>query len=237
MIQNKPRESIWTITTDRYVGFIDIMGFKDMVMRSSHDDIYRMMKIINKAKTLNENLHSTEDHELIRSTTYSDSIILYTKDNTDESLGALIEVISGVTNDLFIEGIPHKGSIAYGKMTLDTERSIFFGQPLIDAYLLQEELYFYGIIVHGSAEEKLEKRLIQYPFITKYICPLKKGKSIHFTVYPMHVDSKSAKSGDYYRHHQNIFNSLEKMKFKTSGYLRQYIDNTNNYFNYVLNEN
>ena len=56
MTQNKPKKSIWTITTDRFVGFIDIMGFKDMVMRSSHDDIYRMMKVINKAKTLNENL-------------------------------------------------------------------------------------------------------------------------------------------------------------------------------------
>lgn len=237
MTQNKPTGSIWTITTDRYVGFIDIMGFKDMVMRSNHDEIYRMMKVIDKAKTLNENLSATEDHELIRSTTFSDSIMLYTKDNTDESLGALIEVISGLTNDLFIEGIPHKGSIAFGKMTLDTERSIFFGQPLIDAYLLQEELYFYGIIVHGSAEEKLEKRVIQYPFVSKYNCPLKKGKSIHFTIYPMHVDSRSAESDDYSRHHQNIIHSLEKMKFKTSGYLRQYIDNTDSFFKYILNKN
>ena len=237
MTQNKSRKSAWAITTNRYVGFIDVMGFKDMVMRSSHDDIYKMMKVINKAKTLNENLSSTKDHELIRSTTYSDSIMLYTKDNSDESLGALIEVISGLTNDLFIEGIPHKGSVAYGKMTLDTERSIFFGQPLIDAYLLSEELFFYGIIIHGSAEEKFEKRLIQYPFIAKYLCPLKRGKSNHFTIYPMHIDSSSAESTEFSMHHQNIFKSLEKMKYKTSGYLRQYIDNTDSYFRYVSNKN
>lgn len=37
----------WQITTNRFVGFIDIMGFKDMVARSSHEDIYDMMKKIN----------------------------------------------------------------------------------------------------------------------------------------------------------------------------------------------
>ena len=41
----------WEITTDRYVAFIDIMGFKDMVARSTHDEIYQMMKEIDKAKT------------------------------------------------------------------------------------------------------------------------------------------------------------------------------------------
>jgi hypothetical protein len=34
-------------------------------------------------------------------------------------------------------------------MTLDYEKSIFFGQPLVDAFLLQDELKFYGIVVHG----------------------------------------------------------------------------------------
>ena len=68
-----------------------------------------MMKIIDKAKTLNENFVSSKDNQLIRSTTYSDSIMLYSKDNTDESFTALIQAISGLTNDLFIEGIPYYG--------------------------------------------------------------------------------------------------------------------------------
>lgn len=56
--------------------------------------------------------------------------------------------------DLFISKIPFRGSIAYGEMTVDLENSIFFGQPLIDAYLLGEQLQSYGIACHASAEKK-----------------------------------------------------------------------------------
>ncbi|MDR0436880.1 MAG: hypothetical protein LBH22_01110, partial [Bacteroidales bacterium] len=134
-----------------------------------------------------------------------------------------------------VKGIPHKGALAFGKMTLDTERSIFFGQPLIDAYLLQEELHYYGIIIHGSVEEKIGVDLEDTAFIESYDCSLKKCRSLHYTICPMFV-FVSANSPEYdeaIQIHNQIFTSLEKMKHKTSGHLRRYIDNTNLYFEYV----
>lgn len=222
----------WPITTDRFVAFIDIMGFKDMVAKMSHTDIYKIMQTIDKAKTLNEDIGiSKEDPKLVKSTTYSDSIMLYSRDKTASAFDSLITAVSGLTNDLFIEGIPHKGAIAFGKMTLDSERSIFFGQPLIDAYLLQEELHFYGVIIHGTVEEVISDQFDSAAFIKKYDCFLKNGKSSHFTVYPMHVDGESAKV--YPEDHQKIINSLNRMKYKTSGHLRRYIDNTDAYFKFI----
>lgn len=226
----------WPITTERFVAFIDIMGFKDMVAKMSHADIYRIMQTIDMAKTLNEGVYTgKENPKLVKSTAYSDSIMLYSKDKTINAFISLITAVSGLANDLFIEGIPHKGAIAFGKMTLDTERSIFFGQPLIDAYLLQEELHFYGVIIHGTVEEVISDQFNAAGFIKKYDCQLKNGKSSHFTVYPMHADGDSAK--DYPEYHQKIVDSLNRMKYKTSGHLRRYIDNTGAYFKFLIDQN
>jgi len=153
----------WPITANRYVGFIDIMGFKDLVARSTHDEIYILMLKIEDAKNLNETVKWGNIQErLVKSTMYSDSIILYSKDDSEDSVRAICHTLSALTNDLIVEGIPHKGALAFGEMTLDQERSIFFGQPLIDGFLLQEELAMYGIIIHSSAQKQIEIQKPKY---------------------------------------------------------------------------
>ena len=42
-IGSTENETPWEVTTERYVAFIDIMGFKNMVERSTHEQIYKMM--------------------------------------------------------------------------------------------------------------------------------------------------------------------------------------------------
>ncbi|ASS48751.1 MAG: hypothetical protein A3D31_06605 [Candidatus Fluviicola riflensis] len=225
----------WPITTERFVAFIDIMGFKDMVMKMPHSAIYKMMLAIDSSKTISEEIAiDKKNNQLVKSTTYSDSIMLYSKNKTVGCFEALIAAVSGLTYDLFIEGIPHKGAMAYGKMTLDSERSIFFGQPLIDAYLLQEELHFYGVIIHGTVEQVMHRQLNQQEFIKRYDCHLKNGKSNHYTVHPMYISASSA--AHFPDEHEKAINSLVQMKHKTSGHLRRYIDNTDSYFKYIFKE-
>lgn len=38
----------WEPTCNRFVAFLDIMGFKDMVSRKKHADIYNMLNSISK---------------------------------------------------------------------------------------------------------------------------------------------------------------------------------------------
>jgi len=38
----------WNLTDKRFVCFLDIMGFKDLVMRNSHDEIYKMLNELSK---------------------------------------------------------------------------------------------------------------------------------------------------------------------------------------------
>ena len=220
----------WEITTNRFVGFIDIMGFKDMVARSSHEEIYVMMKKINDFQKFSTSIKwniNEENPQLVKTTTYSDSIMVYSLDGSNESLNSFICTISALIHDLFAEGIPFKGSIAYGMMTIDMERSIFFGQPLIDSYLLQEEMKFYGIIVHGTAQRIIENST-GIPFYIPYLCPLKNGNSVHLTIAPIYWTVKG-----YEDRNRKLTNSLRKMRYKTSGSIRKYIDLTEEYLEII----
>lgn len=216
----------WAITTNRFVAFIDIMGFKNMVATLPNEVIYSMMKKVKYKRDLAANIKwSTNGLKLVRTTTYSDSIMVYSKDESLESFEYLIKTVAMLTHELFIEGIPHKGSVAHGLMTLDIENSIFFGQPLIDAYLLQEELNFYGIILHATCESQIEnkfKKLI--PFVNNYMCPFKTGNSNHLTVCPIFTYGEKYKA-----HREKMFEAIKKFRHLTSGGLRKYIDNTEVY--------
>ena len=57
--------------------------------------------------------------------------------------------------NLFIRnGYAINGVIAFGDVTHDEEKNICFGMPITDAHILQEDLFFYGIVLHKSANEK-----------------------------------------------------------------------------------
>jgi hypothetical protein len=211
------------------VGFIDIMGFKDMVARNEHEDVYTMMKNLRSVLNFAEDVFGispAEDSEdkFVTMTTYSDSIMVYSKDDSRESFDLFITAIACLHEDLFLENIPHKGAVAFGKMTLDIDNSIFFGQPLIDAYLLQEELNFYSIVCHASAEKEiLNHGDISGTYLFEYLCYFKTGRSNHFTIYPMSLGIKKP----------GLEDKVKKLKMITSGSLRKYIDNTLDYLSSV----
>ncbi len=223
----------WEVTAKRFVAYIDIMGFKDMVAKESPYEIHKMLKEVIE---LTKNAQKAQLFETVqvRFNSYSDSIMIYSKDDSFESLFSIIFNISTITNSLLVQGVPHKGALAFGNMTLDFKNSIFFGQPLIDAYLLQNELLFYGILVHATAEERIEldyngeKSYAIKKSIKEYDCPLKKGNSFHLTIFPMYalLNDPKFQAGTV-----RILESMKKFRFKTSGHLRKYIDNTNKYLN------
>jgi len=220
----------WKPSMQRLVGFIDIMGFKDIVARQNHIDIYRMMEKIYESQKRNVKAEWVKKRDLVKVTMYSDSIMIYSKDATKDSILSFICTISGIIFDLFMEQIPHKGAVAFGQMTIDQKKSIFFGQPLIDAFLLQEELGFYGVVIHGSAQ-KIIDTVDNVAFIHEYSCPFKKGKSKHHVIYPIFI-------GDEYSEiEKDMMDSIRKMRYETSGFIRKYIDNTEEYLNEIINLN
>jgi len=229
----------WAITTERYVAFIDIMGFKNMVATRDHGSMYEMMKDVKHSSLANTSIGTRRAPDkmdfLVRSTTYSDSIMIYSRDAFDNSLMAICMATSTLTSDMFLKKIPFRGAIAFGVMTLDHENSIFFGQPLINAYELQQELNFYGIAVHHSAEKKFPAMGVDIRYSSlDYNCPLKNGTVNHKTIYPnaMSYMVKVENAAE----HRGAINGLAAMRMEVSGIVRKYVDNTEKYFDQVLVE-
>ena len=74
---------------------------------------------------------------IIKTVLFSDSIFIFSKDNTKESLVLMISVIQTLIEKTLSRRIPFyfKGALAHGKISVDEENQIYFGQALIDAYL------------------------------------------------------------------------------------------------------
>lgn len=229
-----PKE--WTVTCNRFVGMIDIMGFKDLVSRNSHEKVYKMMLKVSEAMTNTQFWYGTDfdknDNPLekVIFMTYSDSIIVYSQNNSAECADMFIGCMSGLSEELFKNGVPHKGSVAFGKMTVDFDNAIFFGQPLIDAYLIQDELQFYGTVAHSTAE--FNKNFKNDDNVIEYNCPFKTGTANHLTITP---GSFITKDPIDIKEIEKLTKSIQKLKINTSGGLRNYIDNTLKYIEYSKN--
>jgi hypothetical protein len=143
-------------TDNRVIAFIDIMGFKNLVQTNSHAQILKKMEqlsiFVNNIDKKEFKAYGTKSQ--LRTIIFSDSIVLISENNTISAAINIIYHASLLINHCFDIGLPVKGCISYGKFTADFENSLFFGQPLIDAYLLQEELQVYSILIHHSFEAK-----------------------------------------------------------------------------------
>lgn len=225
----------WIVTDNRFVVFLDIMGFKDMVMRNTHETIYNKMndlsEVYNLMPSLIEGIDSINDSN-IHLTTFSDSIVLFSKNNSHKNLAQILSATKIILQYSLLKSIPLKGSIAYGLTSVNKSKNIYFGQSIIDAYLLQEELQYYGVALHNTVESflTLYKNKITSTPVFEAKTFFKTGQIIHFNVewfefLNMYFQEKKTLSDE------EVFKeTMKNLRKLTSGYPRKYIDNTEDMF-------
>lgn len=156
----------WEPRCDRFVAFMDIMGFKERVFRDSHENVSKVMEEIRKQtrKIKKEAKNKLEGRPrgwdtfgktAIIPVIFSDSIILFSSDKSKSAFEYLVFQTKRVMYHALKNNIPIKGAIAYGEQTAAFKKSLYFGKPLIDAFELQKELFFYGVILHHTVQEYL----------------------------------------------------------------------------------
>lgn len=203
-------------TAERFVAFLDIMGFKDRVVRTEHDELLGQLSEFNKEITGQISRYNESEIQLAQ---FSDSIVLFSNDVTSKSLKNLAEVSRGIMQIAIKSQIPIKGAIAQGKVTCDISKQLFFGQALIDAYLLEESIHYYGILVHHTAEKSVIE-LADDSIFKDVKAPLKSGCISHYEL-SWYV------GGDVYENEiDNVKDCLRKIRQTVSDAPRKYIDNT-----------
>lgn len=147
----------------RLVLFLDILGFSNLVGKSSSDqqillEIIKCLKVIERE--LQKEKEFQENHEYIQQlvrnkpyinpgkidyTQFSDSIIISTPYISPHSLHNLITSVSLLQARFLQEGILFRGGIAYGDMY--HKENLCFGPAFIKAYTLESKIAIYPRVI------------------------------------------------------------------------------------------
>lgn len=115
---------------DRYVAFLDILGFSDLTKKAHKDLNWRsfLRKLIIE---LRDTFPAAVAHSNFRFVNFSDSIVMSARMNRD-GLGVIIRSATIVMSNMLSRGILLRGGIAGGNLHHDDQ--LMFGPALLDAY-------------------------------------------------------------------------------------------------------
>jgi len=152
----------WEKTCNRYIAYIDLFGFKDIIQNDTHNEILKKLEMLKKAtENVDNELYENQKQLLkiesnqTKSVVFSDSIILFSRESTIEDFFKIISDSYSIRKMAIKNNIAIRVAISYGKITCDFEKSLFLGQPINDAFLLLEDLFYLSIILDYNAEKKV----------------------------------------------------------------------------------
>lgn len=215
------------IKAKRFVFFADILGFKELVNSENHLNVVRKLEQIVDAiefvsgdeshSTVRLNLPEIKDNQT-RAVSFSDSIIVFSEGDNYIDATKIISDAHAIMHKALDAKIPIKGSISFGEITVDFDKSLFFGKPIIDSYLLHDELNLMSVIIDHNAEKRFEQdktKIENYSrLVVDYEVPMKFGKVKHKLLRPSSytIEERISGFGDFY--------------YSVSGKPRIYHDNT-----------
>jgi len=141
---------------ERYIAFIDILGFSSLVERSEADvnlleRLTSVLEDVRMYKKLEEHMDAFDSNHplhffqnMFKMTTFSDSILISTKINTI-GLGEIIFISAIICNRLLHQGVFTRGAISKGKLI--HTNTIVLGPGLIRVYNLQKDAAIYPRIL------------------------------------------------------------------------------------------
>ncbi len=243
------KKTKWIPTDKRFVAFLDLLGFKDKVMRSTHEEIYEEL---HKISTVSRNLEESTKNDSIQKTfndadiyivSFSDSIVLFSKNDNIDNFKFFSIALLGLFSNAIKNKIAIKGAVAHGLVSLNKSEQIYFGQPIIDAFLLEEDVNFLGVLCHNSIDNYL-KSIVDSEFINSTYkfaeAPLKYGNINHYFLdyyqYLLDPDQKQ-KSNNTSKNIENIISVFKEFYITVSGNPRRYLDNTIKFVETINKEN
>ncbi|WP_454826257.1 hypothetical protein [Paraburkholderia xenovorans] len=126
--------------SDRVVAFIDILGFRELILQDRESDVFAALKLAKESET--GKFHNAPE---MRLTAFSDSIIA--SDEVGDGIGftRLLHFTTYLTWQLLEKGVLIRGGISRGR--LHHENGIVFGHAMIEAYELESKQAIYPRIL------------------------------------------------------------------------------------------
>ncbi len=208
---------------DRLVFIADIMGFKELVRNDSNGELAAKLRqfMTDLYKRLSP-FKSGMSH--IRVAVFSDSIALATDSTSKDNWRRMARAVTILMLTAKSFDMPMKGCISKGRFIFDqdTDRPLFFGPAGIDAHLQQEEMFFFGVSVHKSAENDIPTLNDEIKKFFRFVkLPFKTGHSRHY-VFDWHlVRTERDPLGE-----DEYIKWLERYEMDNNARVRSYVINT-----------
>ena len=173
------------------MAFLDIMGFGDLMEHNDHEIVLEIYEtLLEKVFPELPELIGPQIQKTVNSSIIQDSIILWIDIPSDSfishaSLQLLIGTVQLLLRNGFSSGLPIRGAIAQGRVSVLDKRAPFYsvrtilGIPLLKAYRKEREQNWMGCACDELVIDNLRKDQLQGlesgRYITKYRIPLKRG--------------------------------------------------------------
>lgn len=130
----------WRNQVEKFVAFLDILGFKKMVHQRVLKEMAEIMDTFKDAIGVANNIpipgapSPVFTEPLVNFVTFSDSVVLYTDGVESHDFFRIVHVVKSLISCSLMYKTPLRGSISHGEFYADKQNNIFFGKALIDAY-------------------------------------------------------------------------------------------------------
>ena len=218
-----------------FVAFFDILGFKNMVEKNSHEELmeayeFGLYESLDTAEKMTNLVMGmiTPPNELeslkIQIYVISDSIIFIQNTLTQRGLLYIISYCRMLIGSAMADGIPIRGGLSFGPVSIENKRgTTIVGLGLTKAYNLESKQQWAGGIVDKECFEIVPKEnedLVNHlinnkknPIITKYNVPQKDGSvkeelAMDWTIYEL-IKSEEDIRASFSKHNKEINEDVE----------------------------
>lgn len=137
-----------------FLGIIDILGFSDFV-NTNENAVKLITEIISNSFFTNESLLEKISYKML-----SDTLIVYTNENTQYALINLIFALENFRIKCLEKGFLSRGAVVQGKFYLDEVYDIMVSPAFIEAYRLEENIACYPrILITNKVYDFLMKNM------------------------------------------------------------------------------
>lgn len=203
------------VENEKFVLFLDILGFKDLIEKNSAEEVKKIyeQQVI---KTIGPSIHAASHiygfpmsinhvvdgntlkdsvQDIFQIHIMSDSIIIWTKDTSNENLTKFISFTSIFIAMTFSLGVPLRGAISKGYVSElitpvnNIVQSCVVGTGIVNAYQLEGKQNWMGCIVDKSCFTNIPDSVIDIMIssklssLAKYRVPIKKKNHKNKLVY------------------------------------------------------
>ena len=176
----------------RFVAFFDLLGFSSWLEADGSRKVFTyvrgflnlMIRASLPGSIVHPDMSVTVNSNSIACINFSDSIVFYTRDDSEECLETILSV-AGEFMNVVITGPSRmiRGAIAYGDFFADPTANAYVGKALVDAYRLEERQDWLSCSIDNSVVQLPFFELLRKNrpnFIVKALVPLRNSSDYPF---------------------------------------------------------